>query len=83
MTTINRGIKEGLISFNDDRTSITYLHQNKNRNYGKGYPEEEVQAETFLQLVLTYNYPVERIKQFVTVQIGSKPMQADIEGCFY
>jgi type I restriction enzyme M protein len=76
MTTIERGIKEGLISFGDERKMITYLHQNKKRNYEN--PEEKVQAETFLHLVLTYNYPVKRIKQFVSVQMGAETKQADI-----
>ncbi|GHT74590.1 hypothetical protein AGMMS50262_07850 [Bacteroidia bacterium] len=55
---------------------ITYLNQNKKRNYVN--PEEKVQAETFLNLVLTYNYPVNRIRQFVSVQMGSETKEADI-----
>ena len=73
---IKIGIEKGLISFNDDRSRITYLHQNKERNYNN--PEEKVQAETFLRLILDYNYPENRIKQFVPVTMGSDVKEADI-----
>ena len=65
---IKIGIEKGLISFNDDMSRITYVHQKKERNYNN--PEEKVQAETFLRLILDYNYPVNRIKQFVPVPMG-------------
>ncbi|MDR2843047.1 MAG: N-6 DNA methylase, partial [Candidatus Symbiothrix sp.] len=76
MTLIERGIQKGLISFDDERKIITYLHQNKKRNYNN--PEEKVQAEVFLTLILTYNYPVNCIRQFVPVQMGSGTKEADI-----
>ena len=43
---LQSGIDQGFISFNDDKSRITYIHQNKERNYNN--PEEKVQAETFL-----------------------------------
>ena len=73
---IKIGIEKGLISFNDDMSRITYVHQKKERNYNN--PEEKVQAETFLRLILDYNYPVNRIKQFVPVPMGSETKEADI-----
>ena len=73
---IKLGIEKVLISFNDDKSRITYTHQNKERNYNN--PEEKVQAETFLRLVLDYNYPVSRIKQFVPVTMGREVKEADI-----
>jgi type I restriction-modification system DNA methylase subunit len=76
MTQVERGIHKKLISFDDERKMITYLHQNKKRNYSN--PEEKVQAETFLTLILTYNYPENRIRQFVSVQMGSETKEADI-----
>ena len=76
MSLIDNGINKGLIRFNENRDYITYIHQNKKRNYGN--PEEVVQAETFLTLVLVYGYPVERIKQFVPVQMGTETKEADI-----
>jgi|AntRauTorcE11897_2_1112592.scaffolds.fasta_scaffold05410_2 type I restriction enzyme M protein len=76
MDLIEKGLSEGLIKFNDDRTVITYLHQDKTRKYAN--PEEQVQAETFLKLVLIYNYPVEHIQQFVSVKMGVTSKEADI-----
>lgn len=73
---IGIGIEKGLISFNDDMTRITYVFQKKERNYNN--PEEKVQAETFLRLIIDYNYPVNRIKQFVPVTMGREVKEADI-----
>jgi type I restriction-modification system DNA methylase subunit len=73
---IEQGIKAKLISFNEETNYITYHHQNKSRSYKN--PEEKVQALTFLKLVLEYNYPVENIEQFVTVQMGVAKKEADI-----
>lgn len=55
---------------------VIYVFQNKERNFNN--PEEKVQAEAFLRLILDYNYPVERIKQFVPVTMGSETKEADI-----
>ena len=73
---IQIGIDKGLISFNEDRSRITYIFQKKERNYNN--PEEKVQAETFLRLILDYNYPENRIRQFVPVTMGSDIKEADI-----
>jgi type I restriction enzyme M protein len=73
---INKGIEEKLITINEETNYITYIHQKKSRNYKN--PEERVQAIVFLKLVLEYNYPVEHIKQFVSVQMGSEKKEADI-----
>ncbi|MCE7980897.1 MAG: restriction endonuclease subunit M [Caldilinea sp. CFX5] len=76
MNLIQQGIDKGLITFDEDGKYITYVHQNKRRNYTR--PEEPVQAETFLKLVLIYGYAAERIEQFVSVKIGSDTREADI-----
>lgn len=73
---IQQGIQKKLIEFDEEQKYIKYLHQDKRRNYQN--PEEKVQAETFLKLVLVYNYPVEHIRQFVSVQMGSETKEADI-----
>lgn len=73
---IQQGIDKKLISFNEDRSRITYLHQGKERNYNN--PEEKVQCLTFLKLILEYGYPVNHIKQFVPVTMGSEVKEADI-----
>lgn len=76
MNLIDIGIEKGLIRFDEERNFITYIHQNKKRNYNN--PEEKVQADTFLTLVLNYGYPVNRVRQFVPVQMGSETKEADI-----
>jgi len=75
---IRRGMDAGLIEFDDDRDPkrITYRQQGKTRNYTN--PEEKVQAETYVKLVLDYHYPPELIRLFVPVTIGSKTAEADI-----
>lgn len=76
MDIIAEGIKQNHIRFEDDEKYIVYVYQNKRRIYTNS--EEKVQAESFLRLVLTYNYPVNRIRQFVLVQMGSETKEADI-----
>jgi len=76
MSLIQEGIKKGLISFDDEQKYITYVYQNKKRNYSN--PEEKVQAETFLKLILTYGYDQKRIRLFVPVTIGASVKEADI-----
>ena len=76
MKLIELGIKKSIITFDEGRKYITYIHQKKKRNYTN--PEEQVQAETFLKLILVYGYPVECIQQFVTVTMGSSTKEADI-----
>ncbi|MBP9885805.1 MAG: restriction endonuclease subunit M [Leptospiraceae bacterium] len=76
MNLIDTGIQKGLIRFDEDKNFITYIHQNKKRNYKN--PEEIVQAHTFLTLILIYGYSETRIKQFVPVQMGSETKEADL-----
>ena len=73
---IKSGIEKGLIALDTEEKYITYIHQDKKRNYTN--PEEKVQAEAFLKLVLTYGYPVENIVQFVSVPMGVSKKEADI-----
>lgn len=76
MNLIELALKSNLIQFNEDRSTITYIHQKINRNYNN--PEEKVQAEAFCKLVFEYNYPQENIKQFVKVTVGADIREADI-----
>ncbi len=73
---IQLGINQKLIALTDDGKRIEYLHQEKSRNFTN--PEEQVQAEAFVRLVTEFGYPVENIKQFVTVTNGSEKREADI-----
>lgn len=76
MHIVNEGIKNKLITLDDDGKYITYLSENKRRNYAN--PEEKVQTEAYLSLILIYNYPPHRIRQFVKVTMGSETKEADI-----
>ena len=76
MNLIEDGIKKKLIKFDADNKYVTYIHQNKKRNYTN--PEEKVQVVSFLKLVLTYGYKPECIQQFVTVTMGASTKEADI-----
>ena len=73
---IFEGQNSNLIKISDDLSTITYLNQNISRNYNN--PEEKIQAETFCELVLKYNYPVEQVRQYVKVTVGSDVKEADI-----
>src|SRR5690606_35304117 len=76
MSLLQEGINKGLISISDDQKTIKYLYQDKSRNFAN--PEEKVQAETFLKLILEYGYPVEHIEQFRIVTMGADKREADI-----
>lgn len=76
MNLLQQGIRQRLIYLSEDEKTITYIHQNKTRNFTN--PEEKVQAEAFIQLVLKYKYTPERIKMFVPVKMGVETKEADI-----
>lgn len=73
---ILEGEKNNLIKISEDLSTITYISQNITRNFNN--PEEKIQAEMFCQLVLRYNYPVEQVKLYVKVTVGSDTKEADI-----
>ncbi len=72
---LEEGIQEKIISFNDDKSRVTYLLQNKTKNYKT---EEIVQVDAYLKLIFIYKYPKEKIKLFVPVKMGSDNREADI-----
>ncbi len=76
MNLTNVGIENGLIRFDDEKNFVTYIHQNKKRSFNN--PEEKVQLEAYLSLILISGYPVHRIKLYSSVQIGSRTTEADI-----
>lgn len=73
---IKQGENLGYIKIDKETNYITYIYQNKRRNFNN--PEEKIQAQTFLKLILEYKYPVENIEQFVSVQMGVAKKEADI-----
>ncbi|MBO7438542.1 MAG: N-6 DNA methylase [Bacteroidales bacterium] len=74
--TIQAGIDKGIIELSSDGSRINYVILNKSRSFTD--PEEKVQAETYISLVITYGYPIARIDMFVKVQMGSETKEADI-----
>ncbi len=77
MNLIELGKKQGLISFDEEEKYITYIEQKgRPRNYSN--PEEKVQAEAYLKLILNYGYPKENISLFQTVKMASSSKEADI-----
>ena len=76
MNLIQEGIARGFIKFDEEQKYITYIYQNKRRNHTN--PEEKVQAETFLKLILIYGYDQKRIQQFASVRMGAAVKEADI-----
>ena len=75
-STLKAGIAKGIIELSDDDSRITYVYLKKSRSFTA--PEEKVQAETYISLIITYNYPIKRIDMFVKVPMGSDTREADI-----
>lgn len=76
MDLIPEGLRQKLIRFEDDKKYVVYVDQAKRRRYDA--PEEQVQVETYLKLILRYKYPPVRIRCYVPVQIVSDKREADI-----
>jgi type I restriction enzyme M protein len=74
---INRGVEAGIVSFNEDKTKITYAC---NQAYTTSFknPEEKVRASYFCELVLDYDYPKEKIDFEVRVPRRTPEDRADI-----
>ncbi len=74
---IDRGLKAKIIQFNEDESRITYICS---RNYSTSFknPEETVRASYFVELVLDYQYPKERIDIEVKVERRIPDDRADI-----
>jgi hypothetical protein len=53
MSFVQQGIERDLVRFDEEEKFITYIHQDKRRSYSN--PEERVQAETFLKLILIWS----------------------------
>src|SRR5689334_1978894 len=76
MSLIPEGLKRKLIKISEDEKQISYVGHLKSRNFTN--PEEKVQAEAFLNLVINYGYSPERIKLFVPVKMGVDTKEADL-----
>jgi len=74
---IQRGVEGKIISFNEDKSKITY-HCSREYTTGFKNPEEIIRASYFAELVLDYNYPKERINFEVVVPRRTPEDRADI-----
>jgi type I restriction enzyme M protein len=74
---IERGISEGIIELLEDKSRITYK---ASRRYSTSFrnPEEKVRASYFVELVLDYGYPKEKIDFEVLVPRRTPSDRADI-----
>lgn len=74
---IQRGIKAKIISFNEDKSKITY-HASRDFTANFKDPEEKVRAYYFTELVLDKHYPKEKINFEVIVPRRKPEDKADI-----
>ncbi len=74
---IDRGLEEKILSISDDEGRITY---NCSRHYSTSFknPEEKVRASYFVELILDYQYPKEKIDIEVKVERRIPDDRADI-----
>ena len=75
---IKRGIDEGYIALNEDESRIQYFTKPQTKSYRYSDPEEKVRAVVFLQLILDYGYPANRIQLEVQVPRRTPNDWADI-----
>ena len=74
---IQRGIEAKIISFNEDKSRITY-HCSRDFTTSFKNPEEKVRASYFTELVLDYRYPRKIIDIEVALRVGEPKWRADI-----
>ena len=74
---IEQGKREGLITLTDDKDRITY-HCSKDYSTSFKNPEETIRASYFVELILNYQYPKNRIDIEVTVPRRKPEDRADI-----
>lgn len=73
---IKEGIKAGIVKVSDDWSEIKYLDKGYKKNLKN--PEEKVRASYFVELVLDYGYPQEKIDLEVTIPRRTPADRADI-----
>lgn len=73
-----KGLKSGLLTFSEDKTKVTYKAK---REFSVSYknPEEKVRASYFVDLVLKYQYPPNRID----FEVPTKPDKDRIDIIIY
>ncbi|MFK7921596.1 MAG: type I restriction enzyme HsdR N-terminal domain-containing protein [Bacteroidia bacterium] len=76
MRLLQQAIKDRYVHLDEKNDTITYLPQGKSRKYSN--PEEQVQLETYLDLIYHYGYPPEYLIVCDRMKIGSVTREADI-----
>ena len=74
--TIQAGIKKGIIELSEDGSRINYIYLNQTDQFV--YAFNKVLAETYISLIETYNYPIQRIDIYVKVKNKTKRDEYDI-----
>lgn len=73
---VEQAIDKGLLAFDDDRKTVTYVKQNKRLRWNDS--EERVRARAYASLVLEYGYAAEQIDIEVTVEHRVPSIFADL-----
>ncbi len=76
MSLVKKAVQDRYVVINKKTDSVVYLPQGKERRYSN--PEEQVQLETYLELIYDFGYPPEKLRVCEKVQIGSSTREADI-----
>lgn len=76
MRLLQQAIKDRYVHLDKKNDTLTYLPQGKSRKYSN--PEEQVQLETYLELIYQFGYPVEQLRVCERMKIGSENREADI-----
>ncbi|GAB4417751.1 MAG: hypothetical protein OHK0039_28490 [Bacteroidia bacterium] len=76
MDLIQRAIKDRYLVINQKKDTVIYLPQGKERKYSN--PEEQVEIETYVELIYKYGYPPEKMIVYDKLKIGSSTREADI-----
>ncbi len=76
MKLLEKAIKDRNVVVDPKRTKVTYLPHLKERKLSN--PEEQIQLQTYLDLIYKHQYPSHKIKVCEKVKIGSSTREADI-----
>lgn len=76
MKHLDRAIKDRYIYLDEKKDLLIYLYEEKERKFSN--PEEQVELQTYLDLIYEYGYPVSHLRVYPKVQIGSSTREADI-----
>lgn len=76
MRYLDQAIRDGFVEINRGSDELIYQPQGKSRKLSN--PEEQVQLQTYLNLIYDYGYPPSHIRVCEKIQIGSSTREGDI-----